>query len=80
MKYVIKRVETGRSYVRSLHKCTKYFVDTSVLEEAKKYDTIAAAIKDLQLRAGTNPNLVHDEFTIVGIKEINQPRYEEVAL
>lgn len=79
MKYVIKRINAHQQYVRSVD-YRGMFEDTAALDEARQFNTLFEAIEVLRIRVKETPSLVYDQFTIVGIKEINQPRYEEVVL
>ncbi len=80
MKYVIKEIGTygHPSYVGRLQEGSDrfYFVDN--LYDAHQFTGIQYAVSSLIARGkGYAPGT---KFTIIGIKEVNQPRYEEVVL
>lgn len=77
MKYAIKE-ENGVQFVRQIEP-DGYFLFTKDVNEAKQFDSIAGIVKRLAQRARQQP-IFSIEYTIVGVKEINTPRYEEVVL
>lgn len=86
MKYVIKDVATSDirylqapDYLR--YRTSEFVYD---LDDATKFDSIQGALETIRVRdniytPGFSPDL-RGVFTIVGVKEVRTPRYEEVAL
>ena len=84
MKYVIK--ESAYTYAilpkEFIERPAYGFDYTDELNEATTFDSVMEAINALLIRevarASSIPSV--DRFTIIGVKEVNQPRYEEVSL
>lgn len=81
MKYVIK--EGSQSYLQAENyhvvRSSNFVYD---IGNATKFDTIREALDVIRLRDRIYYHNISPQasFTIVGIKEVNTPRYEEVAL
>lgn len=74
MKYAIKEDKSNAEYLN----LEANFVFT--LANAAKFGSIADAITFLLAFAKDHPTFMLPRYTIVGVKEINTPTYEEVVL
>ena len=79
MKYVIKEVSGDASYMYETDNKPALGY-TGKLSEATQYATIQDAIRAIVHHVWERPNGSFQDFTIVGVREIPQPRYEEVEL
>lgn len=80
MKYVIKEGTTSYLKAENYHvmRSSTFVYD---IGDATKFDTIREALEVIRLRDRIFSAVTFQtSFTIVGVKEVDTPRYEEVAL
>lgn len=82
MKYAIKWDDGNYVRVKSELPTRRVFIDSTDLEGATQFVSISGAIAAIVERTDATSSTWRSprSLTIVGVKEINTPRYEEVLL